>query len=102
MTKIRRPAPSCGYRAAVDNSRTCVRRSSDTPEQAYEKASAQAGGHPIGVCGDHGSPDSSRLNTLSNRLIDRPVTQIRERMIGRDASRIGRPECLFEPPPDIC
>jgi hypothetical protein len=43
-----------------------------------KNASVQAGRHPIGVLLYHGAPDSSRFDTLSNRLIDGPVAQFRE------------------------
>jgi hypothetical protein len=63
--------------------------------------SAQARGHPIGVRGHHSSPDRSRVDTLSNGLIDRPSTEVGEGVIGREAARVRGAEGLFEALPEV-
>jgi hypothetical protein len=66
-----------------------------------KKASMQAGRHSIGVRLDHGTPDSSRVDTLSNGFVDGSAAEIRKRLVGRETSRISGTEGLFEPIPEI-
>jgi len=66
-----------------------------------KKRSAQARWHPIGVLGHHGTPDRSRINTLRYGLVDRPSTEVGERVIGGEAARIGGAESLLEALPEI-
>src|SRR4051812_29585365 len=87
--------------AAVDNSRTLVRSSSDTPEQAYEPRSAQAGRHPVGIRRDHRTPHRDDLFTLGESFVDGPAIEIGEGMIGGETPRVRRPERLLQAPPEI-
>jgi hypothetical protein len=83
--------------AAVDNSRTRVRRSSDTQNKRTKNVSAQAGGHPIGVCGCDYTPHSGRVLTLRKRFVDRPPTQVGEIVVRGETLRVNPTERLFEP-----
>ena len=73
----------------------------DTPERAYEYRSPQADGHPIGIRRHHGAPDRGRLLTAGNGFVNGPAAQIRERVIRREAARIGGTECLLEACPEV-
>jgi hypothetical protein len=66
-----------------------------------KKPLMQAGGHPIGVLVDHCSPDSGRIDTMSNCFVDRQVAQSRERIISRETARVCGAERLLESFPEI-
>jgi hypothetical protein len=71
------------------------------PNMRTKMSSSQARRHPIGVRLNDSSPDSSGINTVRNRLIDGPITEGRKRLVGRDAPRISRAECLLEAGPEF-
>ena len=87
--------------AAVDDSRTSVRRSSDTPNKCANRWSVQARGDSIGIRGHNYAPDSSRILTLSECLIDGPAFEIRKSVILGKALGVGAAERLLEPSPEI-
>ena len=63
--------------------------------------STEACRHPIGVRGDNSSPDSNRVDTLSDGVVKRAPAQGRKTLIRGETARISGAEGLFEAPPEV-